>query len=532
MSCQYLLDRQEPFPARTRVAERRVLADLCAKRDSEIGGDAVPFGARRPVALLFPNTYAVGMANLGVHWVWWTVHGDSEFACERFFLDHLPARSVENQRPLGDFPLILISCAFELDFWNIARALLAAGIPLRARERAEADGPVVVIGGLGTTANRLPLFEFADAFAIGDGEITLPAILDGWRASDGERDAFFDHVEGKPGIEIPPRLSDDARARLTPIVAPPDPVSLAASDCSTQILSPHTEFPNRALIEISRGCPHRCAFCLVGHRLRPHRARPLDQIWSAVERWRPHTDRFGFVSSAVASHPQIDDLCRRCLDAGLRVSFSSLRAEDLTPLMIETLVASDQRTLTLAPEVASPRLRSLIHKRIDDATLEGVISACVERGVENIKLYYLIGLPGETDDDALAIAAQATRLRARMTELQQPRGRLGDLSLNVGIFVPKAGTPLADHPRWDPAAIRRRRQNLLRALRPIPNTRVAISGLEEAMLQCLVSLGGIEMADFVETLAHDPRRWRRHVRGAFPISGQRERPRGKSPGAR
>jgi radical SAM superfamily enzyme YgiQ (UPF0313 family) len=516
MSCQYLIDRQDPFPARTRVEERRVRQGLRANLGDEIGAEPVPFGSRRPVALLFPNSYAVGMANIGVHWVWRAVNDHPEFACERIFLDHLPALSVENQRPLGDFPLILVSCAFELDYWNIARALLAAGIPLSARERAREGGPVVVIGGLCTSVNRLPLVKFADVFAIGDGERTLPVILDAWIAGGGDRGLFFDGVEGHAGLEVPARMTSEELARLVPEVERPEPVCVSESDCSTQILSPHAEFPSRALIEISRGCPYRCQFCHIGHRTRPYRNRSLDQIWRAVDRWRPHTRLFGFVSSAVASHRQIDDLCRRALDEDLRVSFSSLRAEDLTPLMLETLVASDQRTLTLAPEVAAPRLRHLIHKQIDDETLEAVIGESVRRGIDHIKLYHMIGLPGESDEDALAIAAQARRLRGLMTDLQRPRGRLGELSLNIGIFVPKAGTPLADHPLWDPGTIRRRRATLLRAVRQIPNTRAAICGVEEAQLQCLVSMGGLDAAEFLETLARDEHRWKHHMRAAFP----------------
>ncbi|MBN1476723.1 radical SAM protein [Candidatus Sumerlaeota bacterium] len=526
MACQYLLDRQDAFPARTHLALRRVRETLRTWREGEIGGEAIPHGSRGPVALLFPNTYAVGMANIGVHWVWRAVNdfaedGEHPFACERFFLDHLPALSVESERSLSDFPLILVSCAFELDYWNIARALLAAGIPLRARDRAREGGPVVVIGGLCTSVNRLPLLEFADAFAIGDGERALPLILHAWLRAGGEREPFLDHIEGRAGLEVPPRFTEAERARLIPDVARPEPSCVSESDCSTQILSPHAEFPGRALIEISRGCPYRCQFCYVGHRMRPYRNRSLDQIWRAVERWRPHTDLFGFVSSAVASHHQIDDLCRRCLDEGLKVSFSSLRAEDLTPLMVETLVASDQRTLTLAPEVASPRLRPLIHKEIDDETLETVIGECVRRGIENIKLYYMFGLPGESDDDAMAIVSQAERLRSLMTDLQRSSGRLGELSLNIGIFVPKAGTPLAGHALWDPGGIRKRRQRLLRAVRQIPNTRAAISGLEEAQLQCLVSMGGFETGDLLESLALDARSWKRHLRDAFPAWRER-----------
>lgn len=516
MSCQYLLDRQEAMPARRRVPEWRARAQLRERLAAETGAEPIPFGARIPVALLFPNDYAIGMANIGVHWVWRAVQSHPAFSCDRVFLDHMPPLSVESQRPLGDYPLILVSCAFELDYWNVARALRAAGIPLRQRERAAQGGPVVVIGGLCTSVNRLPLLEFADVFAIGDGERTVPALLEAWLAGGGARERFLDRIEGQPGIEIPSRLTERERASLVPDVARPEPVCLSASDCATEILSPHAEFPNRVLIEISRGCPYKCQFCYIGHRTRPYRNRPLEQIWRTVERWRPHTDLFGFVSSAVASHHQIDELCRRCLDAGLKVSFSSLRAEDLTPQMVETLVASDQRTVTLAPETASPRLRHLIHKMIDDETLETVVAACAERGVENLKLYHIIGLPGETDDDALMIPEQARRLRALMTKIQRPRGRLGEISLNIGLFVPKAGTPLAGHPLWDPQVIRRRRDLVLRAARTIPNARVAVAGVEETQLQCLVSMGGIEMAEVLEALARDERAWKRHMRDAFP----------------
>lgn len=521
MSCQYLLDRQEAFPARSNVEEWRVRSDLQGKLALEIGAEVVAFGARRPVALLFPNTYGVGMANIGVHWVWRGVQSFSDdgalpFSCERFFLDHLPALSVENQRPLGDFPLILVSCAFELDHWNIVRALVAAGIPTNAAERAKQDGPVVVIGGLCTSVNRLPLLEFADAFAIGDGERTLPALLRAWLEADGAREKFLNRIEGQLGLEVPGRYTEAERRALIPNIARPEPVCVSESDCSTQILSPQAEFPNRALVEISRGCPYQCQFCHIGHRMRPYRNRSLDQIWRAVERWMPHTDLVGFVSSAVASHHQIDDLCQRCLDHGLKVSFSSLRAEDLTPLMVETLVRSDQRMLTLAPEVGSPRLHSLIHKQIDDETLETVITRCVTMGIHDIKLYHMFGLPGETDDDALAIATQARWIRELMTNLQRSTGRLGSLSLNIGIFVPKAGTPLANHPLWEPGEIKRRREKLLRAVRQIPNTRVAIAGLEEAQMQSMVSMGGIEIAGSLDSLAHDAKKWKHHMRREFP----------------
>ncbi len=501
-------------------------------RQAERGNTQTNHGPQS-IAIIYPNTYGVGMASLGYQSVRQRLQWCG--GVERAFSLNNTAASFENNRPLGDFDILAFSIAFEPDYLHVLQTLQAAAIPINASQRSQAD-PLIVCGGSALDVNPAPLRPFVDIIARNNSLDTVVKIL---QAHPRQKLEILETASQDPRLEVTPaarraaglpveeiqnyywgpnaehlifEADFDQLDKLPPWDASRDVIADAHtpqtdSPPTTDIVTPNAELGERVLIEIASGCPHRCAFCWMGHCRGRFRAWPVDTILEAADRAAERTqcDAVGLVSSAVASHPSIDEICRALLDRGRSVSFSSIRAEDITPSMLETLARSGQRGLTLAPEAGNETRRFDINKKLTDDRLIEVVEMAQTAKLENLKLYYMLGLPDETDDDARSIVDLTDRLRKVMLEHGRPRGRLGTLSVNLGIYVRKPGTKLAGKSHPDIKITRKRLQSITRALQAMPNVRTAAASPDMARLQEHLANGGPEVSALLIKALRSPR---------------------------
>ena len=489
-----------------------------------------PFGDRLRVVLAFPNTYHVGMSNLGFQTVYQLFNADPDVVCERTFLpprqalqtaiqSRTPLLTLESQSYVGDFDMLAISLSFEWDYPNVLTLLRLSGIPLYAEDRGERH-PLVVLGGAVTFLNPEPLAPFIDVVAAGEGEVLVPHLVaaasmasrrDGLRTLASQRGfyvpTFYDVSYGEdnsvagwvPHVNTgaPPTVHK-AAVKTTEALDPPH----------TQIFTPQTEFGSRFLIEVVRGCAKLCRFCWAGYNYLPVRAFPTERILSLAEEARTYAKRVGLVSIALCDHPEIETILARLLGMGYTISPASLRLDDLTPEIIRLLHESGERSVTIAPETGSDRLRRVINKNITNEQILDRADLIFSSGIENLKLYYMIGLPTETDDDLEAIRDLTLKIRDVMLKHARKRGRVGRITASVNPFVPKPGTAYQWLPMTPSATIARRAKRLRSLMKSISNVYVNIKSDRQAYYQALLSLGDRRIAPVIEIAASNGGDWR------------------------
>lgn len=389
------------------------------------------WGGRLPVALVYPNTYYTGMSSLAVHVLYRLLNQQRDIVCERVFhrlgkraQEDEPPLSLESQRPLHEFSLVAFTVSYELDYLYVVEILRHAGIPLLAGQRDEA-WPLLIAGGPAVSANPEPLADIVDAFAIGEAEALLSSLLEVLpEACRASRLQALHLLAALPGIYVP-RLGNAPVPRIWQH-------DLSVYPAATQIYTAYTEFGDRGLIEIGRGCWRGCRFCLAGFIYRPARHVSLDAVLDLAHKVQKYRDKVGLVSAAVSDHPQIDQLVTELRCMGLKVTVSSLRVDSLSETLIRALAESDTQTLTVAPEAGSSRLRQLINKPQDDAQLLEAASLAARYNFPQLKMYFMIGHPDETDADVEAIVDLLLAVRARF-----PR----HIVINATPYVPKPHTP-------------------------------------------------------------------------------------------
>lgn len=391
------------------------------------------WGGRTPVALIYPNSYYLGMSNLGFQTVYGHLNSYDNVVCERVFREQKRVNSetplsMESQRPLSDFDVVAFSISYELDYFNVVQIIKESGIPLLAADRNDGH-PLVIAGGPCVTANPEPLSPFFDCFAIGEGEAILPDLVRTLtQYHESKRDELLKKLASVPGIYVP-ALYDGIPVKRQWL----DDLNSTAT--TSVILTPDTEFSNMYLIEIARGCGRGCRFCLAGYIFRPFRFRRFDLLVSQAENGLKYGKRIGLLAAAVSDHPGIEKLTVRLRQMDAEVSVSSLRISPLSSAVLRAVAESGTQTVSLAPEAASERLRRLINKCITEDDIIRAIDMIAEQGLRYVKLYFMIGLPAESDDDIEEIILLTLRMRERIK-------RTGcRIILTVEPFVPKAGTP-------------------------------------------------------------------------------------------
>jgi radical SAM superfamily enzyme YgiQ (UPF0313 family) len=521
---------------------------------SEEGVVRKEWGGRVSIALVYPNTYAVGMSNLGFQTIYDHLNALPHVVCERVFVpdpedldEHgrtgTPPFSLESQRPLTDFDLIGFSITYEGDYINTVRLLRMAGIPVRAVDRGPGD-PVVMMGGVCAFSNPEPVAPFMDFVVVGEGEEVVGEIVDAWSASGpaddaGRRERFIALLKPLAGVYVP----DAYRVAYGPdglidAVVPVEPAEVPAVvlkrrlkdvnrfETRSALKTPKAEYGHMELLEVGKGCGRGCRFCLEGQVYRPVRHRSLDSLRESVARIAKHSKRVGLVGACVSDYPWIGDLMRVLEEYGVEVSISSLRADSLTEDLVASLQRGGHRTLTMAPEAGTERLRTVVRKVITDEQLYEACDLLRRYGIPNLKCYFMIGLPTETREDVEAIPDLAARLLERL-QVRGPDGHpFGKLTLSISSFVPKPWTPFQWAPFDDPRALEEKLDLIKRAARRLDTIRVVHENPREAALQALLARGDRRVADFVELAAGFDGDWRRALRewdGDLQLYTRRER---------
>lgn len=490
----------------------------------ETGPLANPWGGRLSVALVYPNTYHQGMSNLGLQTVYQMLNTRRDTLCERFFLpdpedleEHsrtgFPLVALESLRPLDNFDLVAFSISFENDYLNLPTLFELGRLPLWREDRDD-HHPLVLCGGVCAFLNPEPLAEIMDLFAIGEAEVILPALLEELLAkSSHDRQELLKGLANLPGVYVPrghtPSYADSGRLlAMTPDQGFPDRVqrqwqsSLDDSQSRTCVATPDTEFGSMHLVEVSRGCPRACRFCAAGFIYRPFREHSLDHLRREILDQSAGIERFGLVAAAVSDYGNLADIGREILEHGGEVSVSSVRIDAVTADQVRVLADSGHKTLALAPEAGSQRMRNVINKGIDETQILAAVKLLAEGGIPNLKLYFMIGLPTEQEADIMAIVDLTVKIRDLWEAVGRQLGRLGRLQLSVNPFIPKPWTPLQWAPMEQRSSLDRKYRLLQKQLRPLPNVDLNLESLRHAELQGFLSRGDRRVGRTLPLLAN------------------------------
>jgi len=503
----------------------------------EIGYVRKPHGGRLRIALAFPNTYWVGMSNLGFQTVYRLFNEHPDIVCERVFLPPkqelaaqlaagAPLVTLESQTPVNEFDVFAFSVSFEWDYVNILTLLRLAGIPRYATERTAHD-PLIMVGGAVTFVNPEPLALFADVIAAGEAEVLIPSLEKAFGETTG-RDELLRALTKERGFYIPsfyePRYRDDGVLVEYVAVAGSDapvPVRKAALKVTdaqdppvTSIFTPDTEFGSRFLVEVVRGCANLCRFCWAGYNYLPVRSFPTDRILELAREARTHATRAGLVSIALCDHPDIERILSGLLEMGYQISPASLRLDDLTDPIVKMLVQSGEKSITIAPEAGSDRMRRVINKTVTNDEILDRTDLIFRNGIENLKLYFMIGLPTETDEDLVAIRDLTLQLREIMLKYARPKGQIGKIVGSVNPLIPKPGTAYQWLPMEDPAVTDRKIKRLRSLMAGIDNVYFNIKSERHSYYQALLSLGDRRVSQAIEAAERNGQNWRAAVEEA------------------
>jgi len=503
----------------------------------EVGYIRKPHGGRLRIALAFPNTYWVGMSNLGFQTVYRLFNDRPDIVCERVFLPPkqelaaqlaagTPLVTLESQTPVNEFDVFAFSVSFEWDYVNILTLLRLAGIKRYATERTARD-PLILVGGAVTFVNPEPLAPFADVIAAGEAEVLIPSLDRAFRESTG-RDELLRALTQERGFYIPsfyePRYNDSGLLmEYVPLPGTNAPVpvrkaALKVTDAvdppATGIFTPDTEFGSRFLIAVVRGCANLCRFCWAGYNYLPVRSFPADRILELARNARAHASRVGLVSIALCDHPEIERILSSLLEMGYQISPASLRLDDLTDPIVKMLHDSGERSITIAPEAGSDRMRRVINKTVTNDEILDRADLIFRNGIENLKLYYMIGLPTETDEDLVGIRDLTVQLRDIMMKYAKPKGRVGKIVGSVNPLIPKPGTAYQWLPMEDPAVTDKKIKRLRSLMAGIDNVYFNIKSERHSYYQALLSLGDRRVAPAIEAAERNGQDWRAAVEEA------------------
>nr|WP_320048492.1 radical SAM protein [uncultured Desulfuromonas sp.] len=495
-----------------RERRRQRLAD-------EVGAVTKPWNDQLKVALIYPNQYYHAMSNLGFQAVYHSIQSRDDCCCERFFLpdsDELihyqstPLLSFESQRFLSDFDLVMFSLSFENDYLNLPLLARMTQIPLWREER-DTHLPLVVAGGICAMLNPEPVADIIDVFAIGESEVLLTPLLEACRRHSTKEQTLEALVQLE-GFYCPayyqPHYNDQGQ-RVGVDVSSPAPQrvrrqwlnALDDSDCQSYILTPHTAFGTMHLHEVSRGCSRGCRFCATGFTYLPPREKTAEVLCDQMLPRLAADETAGLVGAAVSDYRHLEEVSEAIRNHQGHVSVASLRIDSLTRAEVAALRDGGQKTLSLAPEAGSQRMRDVINKHLTQQQILDAVSLLAEEGILNLKLYFLIGLPDEQPADLDAFVDLIKTIRKLWVERQKPFGRLGTITISVNPFIPKPATPFQWCAMDSMASLKKKVALLRKAINRLANVQLQVESLRSAELQALLAVGDRQIGQLLPLLA-------------------------------
>ncbi len=517
---------------------RQLLAD-------EKGSYLKKWTGRVAVGLIYPNRYEIGMSNLGFQLVYSLINNIDHFVCERFFL---PAkgekiRSFESERTMDQFPLLLYSVSFEDDYANLVRILLGGGVEPFAKKRdrlISPSSPMVIGGGVATFLNPEPLAPFTDLFVIGEAEPLLAKLLEYMvqQLDSGNRNKLLKEAARTfsscyvPSLYHPIFGDSGHQEGLRPEPATPERIQKvivgdSRESAHSQLLSPHAEFSNLFLTELGRGCSRGCRFCAAGFIYRPPRLWDSEAVIAGLEQRPDSIKRIGLLGMEMADNKSLSYLSEYLLESGCSLSFSSLRADRISGALVDLLGKSGLKSVAIAPDGASERLRQVINKGMDEGDILTACRNLAEAGLYKLKIYLMIGLPTEEIDDLDEMIGLIQKIQGIMEPMGKKRGRLCEIQLSVNCFIPKPWTPFQFHcfgvssrlregeVRLVKESIKTLKQKisyLRKSIAAMSNVRLRCDNPEKVVFQAVLAKGDRRLAGVLFDMAATNLSWKRAMK--------------------
>lgn len=462
-------------------------------------------GGRINVCLAYPNTYHIGMSNLGFQGIYTLLNERSDALCERVFLpdeEDIPEYSktrtelfsMESLKPLNRFDIIAFSVSFENDYPNILKILELGNIPLRTADRNERH-PLVILGGVCASFNPEPLADFFDVCFIGEAEEMLGEFIEIYKKSSANND-LLKNILRIEGVYVPKFYKieyDNGISKRICLDGAPEKIkrrcieNISEKSFRPSIITTDTEFSNMYLIEAMRGCPWKCRFCVAGHIYSPVRKKELTAIKNEISSALEITERVGLIGPSLTDYPYVNEVLST---EGVDFSITSLRANPKSAELLKHL--RKHRSISIAPEAGTERLRKVINKKITEEDILETSRLILEQGIENLRLYFMAGLPTETDKDIEGIVGLVKKIRSL--------SKTGRISLTISTFVPKPFTPFQWHSMEKIDILKQKIKTIKKSLLPVWGVKVLHDVPKYAYMQGLLSMGDRRVSGTLESM--------------------------------
>ncbi|MGB8658362.1 MAG: radical SAM protein [Candidatus Zixiibacteriota bacterium] len=470
------------------------------------------------VALGFPNTYEVGISNLGFQTVYRLLNQTDHVVCERFFQFYSPTpggtKTLESDRNIRDFDLIAFSIPFELDYPNVLELLKLSRIPLLSSERRSLT-PLIVGGGVTVTLNPEVLAPFFDCLFIGEAEEMLSEFMEIYlqsRLKKTLKEELLLDLSRIKGVYVPGfyQVTYHRNGCVKGMTAKEGAPSVIARrwakveglETFSPLISPYAHFKNSLLIEVGRGCIWGCRFCAAGHIYQPCRFYKKESIFSQAEKYAGDSKHLGLVGSVISDHPELEEICETLHQRGFEIGTSSLRVDMVSQRLLTILVESGMRTLTIAPEVGTEKMWRVIKKNLERRSVLESAELASKSGIQTLKLYFMVGLPFEEEPDIRGIVdliREVHRIfladdRPRKPNLQR-RHSAKRIRLSINPFVPKPHTPFQWCAMNREKELKRKLNEIADGIKDLRGIFLEKKSLRQAVLQAIFSLGNRKVGE-------------------------------------